>query len=416
MADALLESPVDHSEFDLDGGQDEREAFAAFASDDETRATLHGLIELMNWPGAALEAGGLADAVRTYGVLPPPARLVVDLHDCEDPVQDFVMLRDVVGDDTVVVALGVVNDVALYRGLIEAGAADYLVKPLNADALRASFERAERVPVAVEAKAQQLGRLILVIGARGGIGASTIAVNSAWAIAHEHGERTALVDLDLQFGTISLALDLEPGNGLREALESPDRVDELFLDRAMVAESEDFFVLGTEESLDTPPDYETEAVVGLLDDLRSRFSDVVVDLPRLMAAGQREIIHAAEQVVLVTDLSLVALRDTLRIKRLVEGCGPGRRITVVANRVGARGDAQLSLNDYEKGLNAKVDFAVPSEEKIAAKAANIGQPIVKMAKRSKAGRVLLTLADALCETEEQAVANKPRKKFSRKKS
>ncbi len=395
MAEPLLAPQTLDDPFGPSGDLDEREPFAAFVTDEDSHDVLQTVISTQAWLGAAVETGGLADAVRTYGVLPPPRRLVVDLCESDNPIADFRMLQDAVGADTIVVTVGTQNDVTLYRALIEAGAADYLVKPLSADALLGALTRSDQPTVAAEATPSQAGRLTLVIGARGGIGASAVALNAAWGMAHRHDLKVALVDLDLQFGTQALALDLEPGHGLREALEAPDRVDELFIDRAMVAASDNLFVFSAEEALDTAPNYETHSLLGLLDDLRGRFDRVVVDLPRLVVGARRELLGAAEDIVIVSDLSLVALRDTLRLKRLLHEVGANARLSVVANRVGAKSATQISLKEFEKGFDAKLDYTVAYDEKLAQKAANVGEPMVKLAKRGRAVDPLLKLGERL---------------------
>ena len=141
-------------------------------------------------------------------------------------------LAEVCDEGTQVIALGDINDVELYRSLIGHGVHDYLVKPVSAETVAAALTRAERGPNGEPAP--KIGRLIAVIGARGGVGATTVATNLAWTLAHDHDMRVALVDLDLFFGTCGLALDLELGRGFREALENPARVDSLFIERAMV--------------------------------------------------------------------------------------------------------------------------------------------------------------------------------------
>ena len=117
-----------------------------------------------------------------------------------------------------------------------------------------------------------------------------LATSVAWLIAHERRRRVALVDLDLQFGTVALSLDLEPSHGLREALENPNRIDGLFMDRVLVQHSERLFVLSAEESPDETLLLDYGAVELLMTELRNKFHYVVVDVPR-----QRQRLHAADR-------------------------------------------------------------------------------------------------------------------------
>ncbi len=193
-------------------------------------------------------------------------------------------LAEVCDEGTQVIALGDINDVELYRNLIRHGVQDYLVKPVSAETVAAALSRAERGPNGEAAP--KIGRLIAVIGARGGVGATTVATNVAWTLAHDHEMRVALVDLDLFFGTCGLALDLELGRGFREALENPARVDSLFIERAMVREGENLFVLSTEEALDGAFSFDPSALTSLIERLRRDFQCVVLDFPRFAARRQ----------------------------------------------------------------------------------------------------------------------------------
>ena len=161
-------------------------------------------------------------------------------------------LAEVCEPGVTVIAIGDRNDVGLFRDLINSGVSDYLVKPVPPALLQKSL-----VGV-VESAAQgrqnpRMGRLIAVTGSRGGVGSTMLATNLAWSIANRHRRRVALVDLDLQFGTVALSLDLEPCHGLAEALEQPGRIDGLFIDRLMVQHSDTLFVLSGEETWPTPP-------------------------------------------------------------------------------------------------------------------------------------------------------------------
>jgi pilus assembly protein CpaE len=180
-----------------------------------------------------------------------------------------------------------------------------------------------------------MGRLIAVIGARGGVGATTVATNLAWTLAHDHEMRVALVDLDLFFGTCGLSLDLELGRGFREALENPARVDSLFIERAMVREGENLFVLSTEEALDGAFSFDPSALTSLIERLRRDFQCVVFDFPRFAARRQAHVLTPPSAIMIVSDASLAGMRDTMRLSALLKKTAANAEITVVLNRVGA---------------------------------------------------------------------------------
>lgn len=177
-------------------------------------------------------SGGVVSAVRALGGMPCPEFLIVDLSDSDDPRADMQSLADVCEPGTVVLALGTLNDVTLYRDLLHAGVHDYLVKPLTAEMLRDAIRTAEEA-LAYEEEVEDTSpkndtRQLVCLGVRGGIGTSTMVANIAWMMA-DQGKKTALLDLDLFFGTSAMQFDLEPGRGLSDALDNPRRLMASFL-------------------------------------------------------------------------------------------------------------------------------------------------------------------------------------------
>ena len=140
-----------------------------------------------------------------------------------------------------------------------------------------------------------MGQVVVFVGSRGGVGATTTAVSCAWLLAEERGERVALVDLDLHFGTIALKLDTDPGGGLCEALEQPSRIDSLFIERAMVKVTDNLRVLAAEASATQHLIIDAGAVDMLLYELRRKFTRIIVDLPRGATPVQRAVLAAAEK-------------------------------------------------------------------------------------------------------------------------
>ena len=142
-----------------------------------------------------------------------------------------------------------------------------------------------------------------------------------------------LIDLDMQFGTSALALDLETGRGLRDIVSSPHRVDGLMIASSITVESDLFSVLSAEEAVDEQVEIDSSAIAALLKEMKSNFDFVVVDLPRHLIAAQKRLLSSAHQIVLVTELSLSGIRDTLRIRSSIQSLGFAGKVLVVASRV-----------------------------------------------------------------------------------
>ncbi len=376
----------------------ERDAFAAFVNEDVTAAIVTGVAARRGWPASMVQQGGIAAAFRTLAVIPPPKLLIVDLSESSHPINAASSFIDSLATDTRIIALGAANDVGLFRELLTLGITDYLVKPVSEEVLEAAIVKAEGTP---ETRASQvrLGRLAAVISARGGAGGTTVAANAAWLMAHELSRRVVLVDLDLQFGNTALAFDLEPGRGLREALEAPERIDDQFIDRAMARESERLSVFGGEAPLDEQPDFDDDALISLLDQLRRKFDCVLLDLPRQVAAAHHEALAAINAFAIVSDLSLVGLRDTNRLMQLIKGNAPGAELSIAANQVELGRKGQVGKTDFERGLGQPVTHLVPLDARAAGKGANLGSPITMVERRSKVVAALKPLATALCGAE-----------------
>jgi pilus assembly protein CpaE len=367
-------------------------SFAAFVADDAIGLVTTVAAEI-GAAGPLIVRATVAEAVRQLAGMTTPRRLVIDLSGSIDPLAAIDSLAEVCDAGTEVTALGEINDVELYRNLIRRGVQDYLVKPVLAPALAAALTHAVREPRSDTAA--KPGRLIAVVGARGGVGATTVAVNVAWTLANEQGMRVVLVDFDLFFGTCALALDLETGHGFRDAMEHPGRMDSLFIQRSMVRQGSNLFVLSTEEALDGALHVDPSAMESLMEHLRRDFECVVIDFPRHAARRQARLLTPPSSAVVVSDPSLAGMRDTMRLVQLLKRTVPDADLSVTLNRVGANKFGELGSADFAKGAETKVDCTIPFEVKAFAASAAVGTPVVKVAGRTKAAEAMRILARTL---------------------
>jgi pilus assembly protein CpaE len=340
----------------------------AFTQDESTQAALANLSNSGVAPNMSVVPGGLSTAVAAGA--PDCAVLLVDISDSPDPVADIQHLTE--RGAAHIVATGPVNDVTLFRALTDAGAMDYLVSPIIEAELARALTAKRRGEIAEVSELTSVASA--VIGARGGVGATTVSVSVAWLLAHEYGQRTALLDLDLQFGTCALALDLLPGRGLREALESPDRIDSMFVSSAMVNESENLHVLGGEEPLEDSLFVTPDGIEMLFTSIRPDFNHLVIDLPRSMVTFQRSLLSHMSNIFLVSDLSLSGMRDTVRLKNLVNEAAPDAAVDVVVVE-GQDRRTTIDRSDFERGIESKIAFLVPHDARTAADAANNGKAV-----------------------------------------
>ena len=363
----------------------------AFVNDSQTHDVASSVLG-EHFSSPSIMEGSTNEVIQYLSEESPPHVLLVDLADAGSPLTAIMSLTAALPEETRIIGIGDVNDVALYREIIDAGAVDYVVKPVTEKALSTALQRTkepQNTPgsSAVEAKQTR----IAVIGSRGGAGVSTVATNLAWVISDELKRRTVLVDLDLEFGTIALSLDLEPTRGLREALENPSRIDSLFISSATAKLTDTLAVMATEETLADDIHFNPNAVDVLFDTLGRNCDTIVVDVPRPNFTVRQKVLEAATQIILVTETTLAGLRDSIRILASIEEVAPETPVTIIANRTGGPAQA-MPIAEFQKALGRKIDHQIPDESKLLNKAANNGKPLAQQDKRGKTAKEIQKLA------------------------
>ncbi len=384
-----------------------REPFTAFVCDELTAESIRPIAVEMGWAADKVNKGGLRNAVQSLSVSASPQILFVDLSESGDPLNDINALAEVCEPGTVVIAAGQVNDVRLYRDLVASGIHDYLLKPFSPDQLRETLAHAQAVfnaPKTSEASVDRPHVMAAIIGARGGNGASTLATSIAWLLGDKSGRSTALLDLDVHFGTGALALDLEPGRGLTDAIENPSRIDGLFIERAMVKANDKLAVLSAEAPINQPLLTDGSAFFQLQEELRGAFECTVIDLPRAMLVQHPHLMSDVHATVIVTELTLAAARDVIRLLSWLKSNAPQTKVLVVANKVSPSGAGEITRKDFESSIERKLDYVVPLDAKVATQAAKLGKTLAEAGKGSKLATALGELSNRLISTVDEAAA------------
>lgn len=379
-----------------------RDPFSAFVCDDDTLDLLRPVVEELGWPTDKCHKGGLRNAVQSLSVAASPNILMVDLSESGDPLADINSLAEVCEPGTVVIAMGQVNDVRLYRDLIVSGLQDYLLKPFSPEQLRDVLSQAQatlNAPKTEEAGSEKPHVSTAVIGTRGGVGASTIATSLAWLLSNEKERLTALLDLDVHFGTGALALDLEPGRGLTDAIDNPSRIDGLFIERAMIKANDKLSLLSAEAPINSPMMTDGTAFFQLQEEFRAAFECTVIDLPRDMLISYPHLLGDVNATVIVTELTLASARDAIRLLSWLKSHAAQSKVIVVANKVQS-GGLEISRQDFENSIERPIDIMIPTDPKTAAHAAKLGQAFVEAGKSSKATAKIIALAEHILGTVE----------------
>ena len=372
-----------------------RDPFSAYICDDAALDVLRPVVIELGWQPEKCNKGGLRNAVQSLSVSASPAILVVDLSESGDPLNDINALAEVCEPGTVVIAVGQVNDVRLYRDLLASGIHDYLLKPLSPQQVHDALNQALAVfmsPKAGDGDSARRHVSTAVVGTRGGVGASTLATSLAWLFSEAHKSPTALLDLDVHFGTGALALDLEPGRGLTDAIENPSRIDPLFIERAMVRAGDNLSILSAEAPINQPLMTDGAAFVQLEDEFRQAFEMTVIDLPRNMLINFPQLLADVNLVLLTCEFTLASARDTIRILSWLKTNAAHAHPMIVANKV-QPSVAEISKADFEASIERKVDFVVPYDIKAASNAAKLGQVFVDANRSSKATAAIRQIAE-----------------------
>jgi pilus assembly protein CpaE len=380
-------------------GGGSRDAFHAYVCDDHSLDLIRAVVQELGWPIEKVYKGGLRNAVQSLSMSASPNVLFVDLSESGDPLNDINSLAEVCEPGTVVIASGQVNDVRLYRDLVASGIQDYLLKPMSADLLRDALASAQAVFLApkTEIVDDRPHLMVSVIGTRGGVGASTVATSLAYLSSTKGKRPTALLDLDVHFGTGALSMDLEPGRGLTDAVENPSRIDGLFIERAMVRASETLAILSAEAPISNPLITDGSAYYQLEEELRGAFEWTFIDMPRAMLVQHPHLVHESNVVIVVTEFTLASARDTIRILSWLKSNAPQSQILVVANKA-QTGVAEIARKDFEHSIERQIDMVLPYDAKVATQAAKLGKTIAESGRASKLGQAFLALSKLIASS------------------
>ena len=336
-----------------------------------------------------VKTGGIDAAVLQYNESTTPDLIVVESSGAgEDLVEKIDSLADVCDPGTQVMLLGNITDVAVYRALMQQGVSDCLIPPYDSKQIFGVIET-----ICAEPTERPLGRVISFMGSKGGVGSSTMAHNVAWCLAEQFSDDVAVLDLDIAFGTLALAFNVDPQQGLVDALVQPDRVDEMLLERFMAKHGEHINLLISPGSLDAEPSIDVESFDVLLNLVRRTATFVVIDVPHIWAPWTRHVLMGSDEIVVTSPLDLAALRDT---KSLYDNLAPQRQndapMRIVVNHVGAYRKTELSVKDYESAIGVDPVLAVAHDPVLFGTASNNGQMIPEVNKRSKISEGIRGLA------------------------
>ena len=339
-----------------------------------------------------IQMGGIAAATEAYNNSPTPNVIVIETDArAADILGGLDKLAEVCDAGTRVIVMGRVNDVTLYRELTRRGVSEYLITPVGPlDVVRAIstlFSAPDAKPV---------GRIVAVVGAKGGVGASTVAHNIAWAIGRDLALDSVVADLDLAFGTAGLDYNQDPPQGIADAAFSPDRVDTAFVDRLLSKCTDHLSLLAAPATLERVYDFGADAFDSILDSLRASIPCVVLDVPHQWLGWTRRLLISADDILVVAGPDLANLRNAKNLVDLLRTSRPNdHRPHYCLNQVGVPKRPEITPADFAKALESDPLAVIPFEPQLFGSAANNGQMIAEVSANHKTAEMFRQMAQAL---------------------
>jgi pilus assembly protein CpaE len=380
-----------------------RVSVQAFCDTVETAAAVQSAAEDRRLSKAHIKVqmGGMTAAIEAYRSAPTPNVIVLETDTRNDILAGLDHLATVCDPGTRVVVIGRVNDVTLYRELVRRGVSDYVIAPVTTIDVVRSICNLFSAP-----EAKSVGRIIAVVGAKGGVGSSTIAHNVAWAIARDLAMDSVVADLDLAFGTAGLDYNQDPPQGIADAVFSPDRVDTAFVDRLLSKCTDHLSLLAAPATLDRVYDFGVEAFDAIFDTLRTTMPCIVLDVPHQWSGWTKRALIGADDILIVAAPDLASLRNTKNMFDLLKASRPNDRPPLYClNQVGVPKRPEINAGEFAKAIEIQPIVTIPFDPQMFGSAANNGQMIAEVSANHRTTEMFLQIAQRLTGRSE---SKKPR--------
>ena len=340
----------------------------------------------------SVQLGGIAGAASAFSNMPTPNLIIVESSaDRDTMMADLGRLSEVCDSGTKVVVIGHMNDVILYRSLIDSGVSEYIVAPINIlqiiDSISNLYNDPEAAPV---------GRVMAFIGAKGGCGSSTIAHNTAWAISEHLYQDAVIIDLDLAFGTAGLNLNQDPPQGIAEALLEPDRLDDVLLDRLLTKCTDRLSLFAAPGTIERDYEFDGQSVDAVIDIVRTSVPYIIVDIPHLWAPWTKHMMLQADEIIITAVPDLANLRNAKNLVDVMKASRPNdAQPRLVINQTGVPKRPEIGVDDFTSALELEPSVIIPYEPQLFSTAANNGQMIDEVSGNSKTADSFHFLAQRL---------------------
>ena len=376
-----------------------RISIQAFCQTQETAAIIDAAAadRRLSRAHTSVQLGGIVAAAQYFTSAPTPNLLIVESSGTREAVMaELGQLAQTCDPGTKVIVIGHLNDVILYRELMREGVSEYIVAPISQLQIIESVLNLYNDP-----DAAPVGRVIAFVGARGGSGSSTIAHNVGWSIAERQHENVVIVDLDLPFGTAGLNFNQDPPQGIAEALSSPDRMDEVLLDRLLTRCTDHLSLFAAPGAIDRDYEFDADSLESIIEVVRHNVPTVVIDVPHVWTPWAKKVLLSADEIVITAVPELASLRNTKNLIDTAKASRPNDfEPRLILNQVGVPKRPEIAPADFSKALDLEPALIIPYEPQLFGTAANNGQMLEEVTENAKTSDGIRHLAALLCGREE----------------
>ncbi|MEM9277135.1 MAG: CpaE family protein [Pseudomonadota bacterium] len=351
----------------------------------------------------SVNLGGIPGAVEYYATAPTPNLIVIESRQTGDALMsELERLAGVCDADTRVVVIGHFNDILMYRELMANGISEYLVAPVTMADIMSSISN-----VFMNEETGPIGKVFAFIGSKGGCGSSTICHNIAWSISSTYRNEVVLADLDLAFGTANMNLDQDPTQGIADAVFSPDRIDDILLDRLLAKCAEHLSLLAAPSTLERTYDFDAQAFSAILEIAQKNAPCVIVDIPNQWNGWTKQVLAAADEVIVTAEPELANLRNAKNLVDTITEIRPNDAMPrLVMNRVGVPKRPEIAVADFSNAIGIEPSAVIPFEPALFGVASNNGQMISEADPKSAVVEMLMNLTQILTGKAEVKSAKK----------
>ena len=347
--------------------------------------------------------GGIPTAIEFYHSAPTPNLIVLETRaEPKEMLDQLGRLAEHCDPSSKVVVIGHYNDVGLYRELIRSGISEYVVAPVSMADIVAVV-----ASIFVDPESEPIGRSVAFVGAKGGVGSSTIAHNVAWAMSSLFKAEVVVADLDLAFGTANINFDQDPAQGIAEAVFSPERIDEVYLDRLLAQCAEHLSLLAAPSTLERVYDFEPEAFSHIIDTAQRSAPMLVLDVTHIRIGWSKNTLIKADEIVITATPELANLRNTKNmvdmLKRLRPNDPPPR---LILNQAGVPKRPEISAADFAEPLGISPIAVIPFEPLLFGNAANNGRMLGEMDAKNPVVAIVNEIAHVLTGRSEPKTRKK----------